>query len=69
MCIRDSSNEEAYVAGHEPGLLDRMDARARQQVSLVVAGLLVLGLGWLLVRLVGRPQRSSRGTYDAADGQ
>ena len=57
------------MAGHEPGLLDRMDARARQQVSLVVAGLLVLGMGWLLVRLVGRPRRSGHGTYDAADGQ
>ena len=63
------SNEEAYVAGHEPGLLDRMDARARQQVSLAVTGVLVVGLGWLLVRLVRRPRRSGRGTYDAADGQ
>ncbi|MBR9782344.1 NAD-dependent epimerase/dehydratase family protein [bacterium] len=50
------SNEEAYVAGHEPGILDRMDARARQQASLVGAGILAVGLVWLLVRLVrGRP--------------
>ena len=63
------SNEEAYVAGHEPGLLDRMDARARQQVSLAVAGVLVLVLGWLLVRLIRRPRGSGRAPYDATDGQ
>ena len=45
------SNEEAYVAGHEPGILDRMDARARQQASLVGAGILAVGLVWLLLRL------------------
>lgn len=46
------SNEEAYVAGHEPGILDRMDARSRQQASLVGAGILAVGLVWLLLRLV-----------------
>lgn len=51
------SNEEAYVAGHEPGVLDRMNARSRQQASLVVAGLVIVGFIWSLVRLLRRPAR------------
>lgn len=51
------TNEEAYVAGHEPGVLDTMNARTRQQWSLAAAGLSVLGLVWLVVRLVRRPTR------------
>ena len=51
------SNEEAYVAGHEPGVLDRLDARARQQLSLAAAGLLVVSLLGLVVWLVRRPRR------------
>jgi len=51
------SNEEAYVAGHEPGILDAMNARTRQQASLAVAGLATIGLAWLIVRLVRRPNR------------
>ena len=62
------SNEEAYVAGHEPGLLDRMDAQDRQKISLTVAGVLVFTVGWLLVRLVKRPRESGSAPYDAKDG-
>ena len=51
------TNEEAYVAGHEPGVLDTMNARTRQQLSLAAAGLAVVGLVWLVVRLVRRPRR------------
>jgi hypothetical protein len=51
------SNEEAYVAGHEPGVLDRLDVRARQQLSLAAAGLLVVSLLGFVVWLVRRPRR------------
>ena len=51
------SNEEAYVAGHEPGILDTMNARTRQQWSLAVAGFSIIGLAWLFFRLVRRPPR------------
>ena len=53
------SNEEAYVAGHEPGAFDQLDARSRQILSIgaacvVVVGLLS-GLTWLLRRLGDQP--------------
>lgn len=51
------TNEEAYVAGHEPGVLDTLDARTRQQLSLAASGLALLGLLWLVVRLVRRSTR------------
>jgi hypothetical protein len=51
------SNEEAYVAGHEPGVLDRLTARSRQQLSLAAAGLLLAALLGVVVRLVRRPRR------------
>jgi len=51
------TNEEAYVAGHEPGVLDTMDARTRQQLSLAASGLALVGLLWLVVRLVRRSTR------------
>jgi nucleoside-diphosphate-sugar epimerase len=51
------SNEEAYVAGHEPGVLDRLTARSRQQLSLAAAGLLLAALLGVVVRLVRRPHR------------
>ena len=51
------TNEEAYVAGHEPGVLDTMDARTRQRLSLAAAGLAVFAAVWLVVRLVRRLRR------------
>jgi len=36
------SNEEAYVAGHEPGPLGMLNARRRQQLSLGAAGALAV---------------------------
>ncbi|MBR12907.1 MAG: hypothetical protein CL442_07165 [Acidimicrobiaceae bacterium] len=51
------TNEEAYVAGHEPGVLDTMDARTRQQLSLAASGLVLVGLLWLVVRLARRSTR------------
>jgi hypothetical protein len=51
------SNEEAYVAGHEPGVLDRLTARSRQQLSLAAAGLLLVTLLGVVVWLVRRPRR------------
>jgi hypothetical protein len=48
------TNEEAYVAGHEPRTFDSLDAGSRQRISLGVAGGLVLttlaGLMWLFRR-------------------
>ena len=48
------TNEEAYVAGHEPRTFDSLDAGSRQRISLGVAGGLVLttlaGLVWLFRR-------------------
>ena len=53
------SNEEAYVAGHEPGTFDQLDARSRQVLSLGAALVfvvgLVSGLVWLLRRLGDHP--------------
>lgn len=49
------SNEEAYVAGHEPRALDRLDARSRQFISLGVSAvflmLIAMGLTWLVRRI------------------
>jgi nucleoside-diphosphate-sugar epimerase len=33
-----NSNEEAFVAGHDPGPLDRLNARRKQQLTLGIAG-------------------------------
>jgi len=33
-----NSNEEAFVAGHDPGPLDRLNARRKQQLALGIAG-------------------------------
>lgn len=52
------SNEEAYVVSHGPTAMDRLDARARQRISLASAGGLILclvALGiWLVRRSRGR---------------
>lgn len=49
-----NTNEEAFVAAHEAGPLDMLNARRRQQLALgATAGVLAAGagvVGWLLVR-------------------
>lgn len=49
------SNEEAYVAGHEPRALDQLDARSRQFISLGVSALFLMliatGFTWLVRRI------------------
>lgn len=49
------SNEEAWVVSHNPGPLDRVPARRRQELALAVAALGVVSvvgmLAWLLRRL------------------
>jgi hypothetical protein len=52
-----NSNEEAFVAGHEPGPLDRLDARRRQQLALGVTGGVLVGLVGGLIALVVRRRR------------
>ncbi|MEE2768902.1 MAG: NAD-dependent epimerase/dehydratase family protein [Actinomycetota bacterium] len=48
------SNEEAYVVSHGPSAVERLNARARQRISLSVAGALLIGMlssvVWLLRR-------------------
>jgi nucleoside-diphosphate-sugar epimerase len=53
-----NTNEEAFVAGHEPGPLDRLDARRRQQIALgVTGGVLVGGVATVVALLVRRRRR------------
>jgi nucleoside-diphosphate-sugar epimerase len=52
-----NSNEEAFVAGHEPGPLDRLDARRRQQLALGVTGGVLVGLVGGFIALVVRRRR------------
>jgi nucleoside-diphosphate-sugar epimerase len=55
-----NSNEEAFVAGHEPGPLDRLNARRRQQIGLgVTGGVLVGAIVTVVVLLVRRRRRRS----------
>lgn len=56
----EHSNEEAWVVSHEPGPLDRMPARRRQELALVVAGVAVVGLVAGLVVLIRRLRHSGR---------
>ena len=51
------SNEEAWVVSHEPNALDRLPARRRQELALVAAGVLAVGLVAGLVVLVRRLRR------------
>jgi hypothetical protein len=52
-----STNEEAFVASHEPGPLDRLDARRRQQIGLGITGAVLLGVVGGVVALVVRRRR------------
>jgi nucleoside-diphosphate-sugar epimerase len=55
-----NTNEEAFVAGHEPGPLDRLNARRRQQIGLgVTGGVLVGAIVTVVVLLVRRRRRRS----------
>jgi hypothetical protein len=49
-----NTNEEAFVAAHEAGPLDMLNARRRQQISLGIAGGLLAAIagtiGWLVFR-------------------
>ncbi|MCH7789190.1 MAG: NAD-dependent epimerase/dehydratase family protein [Acidobacteria bacterium] len=50
-----NTNEEAYVSGFDPGPLDRLTARKRQELALGVAGVgiaaLVCALIWTVLRI------------------
>lgn len=54
------SNEEAWVVSHDPGPLDRMPARRRQELALVIAVVGIVGVLVAVVVLVRRLQRSGR---------
>lgn len=53
------SNEEAYVMGTEPGPLDTLSPKRRQELALGVAGATLVGLGAAGVALLRRASRRS----------
>jgi nucleoside-diphosphate-sugar epimerase len=55
----DYSNEEAWVVSHDPGPLDRMPARRRQELALVVIGVAIVGAVIGAVIVLRRVQGSS----------
>jgi nucleoside-diphosphate-sugar epimerase len=52
-----NTNEEAFVSGHEPGPLDRLDARRRQQLALGVTGGVFFAAIATVVALIVRRRR------------
>lgn len=58
------TNEEAWVVSHEPGPLDRLPARRRQEIALVVAGLAVVGVVVATVVVIRRLRSSGRSLED-----
>lgn len=58
------TNEEAWVASHEPGPLDRMPARRRQELALVVSVLAVVGAVVGVALILQRVRRRSGGRLD-----
>lgn len=54
------TNEEAWVVSHEPGPLDRMPARRRQELALAVAVLGIVAAVVCVGLLVRRLRRSGR---------
>lgn len=52
------SNEEAWVVSHDPSPLEQLPARRRQELALVVAALLGVGVLAVVVALVRRVSRS-----------
>ena len=57
----EHTNEEAWVVSHEPGPLDRMPARRRQEIALVAAGLAVVAVVIAAVVMIRRLRRSVSG--------
>jgi UDP-glucose 4-epimerase len=55
-----NTNEEAFVASHEPRPLDRLNARRRQQLALGVSGALIAGALATAVGLLIRHRRRTR---------
>jgi nucleoside-diphosphate-sugar epimerase len=55
-----NTNEEAFVTGHDPGPLDRLNARRRQQLALGVSGGVILAAVATVVTLLVRRHRRRR---------
>ena len=54
-----NTNEEAFVLGHDPRPLDRLNARHRQQLALgITGGVIVATIGAVLAIVLWRRQRS-----------
>jgi nucleoside-diphosphate-sugar epimerase len=58
------SNEEAWVVSHDPGPLDRMPARRRQELALVLSIVAIVGVLVGVVAVLRRLRRSGRGVGD-----
>lgn len=56
----ESSNEEAYVAGHEARVIETITPQRRQELVLGVAGVAVAGVGAVIFALVRRRLRRRR---------
>jgi nucleoside-diphosphate-sugar epimerase len=55
-----NSNEEAFVAGHDPGPLDRLNARRKQQITLgIVGGAMAASVATAVGLVVRRRRRRS----------
>lgn len=54
----EHSNEEAWVVGHEPGPLDRLPARRRQEIALVASVLAIVGAIGVVALVLRRLARS-----------
>jgi hypothetical protein len=52
-----NTNEEAFVAGHEPRPLDRLNARRRQQLALGISGGVLAAAVGTVIALVVRHRR------------
>lgn len=61
--VPQHSNEEAWVASHQPGPLESLSARRRQEILLAAAGTATLGaaaaVAWIIVGLRRRQRRAA----------